>query len=111
MHNLKSLPINGTTNVDVTQSKIGSGDILKDPKTQEEKKTGAGENGMAGTTADAKNFDKQGRLVRAESAFRNFVSSEPGAEFPLEAGRYHIYIALACPWAMATYYILKNMGL
>ena len=26
------------------------------------------------------------------------VSSAPGAEFPVEAGRYHLYIANNCPW-------------
>jgi putative glutathione S-transferase len=27
------------------------------------------------------------------------VSDDPGAEFPVEAGRYHLYVCLACPWS------------
>jgi putative glutathione S-transferase len=36
--------------------------------------------------------------VRPDSKFQNFVSSEPGSKFPVEAGRYHLYIANNCPW-------------
>mmetsp|Transcript_9366 Transcript_9366/g.13879 ORF Transcript_9366/g.13879 Transcript_9366/m.13879 type:complete len:552 (-) Transcript_9366:137-1792(-) len=30
--------------------------------------------------------------------WRSFISSEPGAQFPPEAGRYHLIVAHACPW-------------
>lgn len=33
------------------------------------------------------------------SKFRNYISSEPGARFPPEANRYHLYVSYACPWA------------
>jgi glutathionyl-hydroquinone reductase len=26
------------------------------------------------------------------------VKDDPSAEYPAEANRYHIYVALACPW-------------
>lgn len=42
--------------------------------------------------------DKSGEFKRQTSSFRNFISKEPGAEFPAEKGRYHIYISYACPW-------------
>ncbi|KAL7561461.1 hypothetical protein ACA910_010977 [Epithemia clementina (nom. ined.)] len=32
-----------------------------------------------------------------ETVWREFVSSEPGAPFPPEAGRYHLYCSYACP--------------
>lgn len=40
-----------------------------------------------------------GKFVRKESAFRNRLSADPNAEFAAEAGRYHLYVSLACPWA------------
>ena len=40
-----------------------------------------------------------GRFVRQESVFRRWVSDDGSSEFPLEAGRYHLYVSLACPWS------------
>jgi putative glutathione S-transferase len=51
---------------------------------------------------------KEGRFIRPSSVFRNFVTADgsagPSGEggFPAEAGRYHLYISLACPWAHRT---------
>ena len=42
--------------------------------------------------------DKSGEFKRGASAFRDFISKEPGAKFPAEKGRYHLYVAYACPW-------------
>jgi putative glutathione S-transferase len=39
-----------------------------------------------------------GEFVRGVSAARNFVSTDPSAEFPVETGRYHLYVAYNCPW-------------
>lgn len=39
-----------------------------------------------------------GRYVRKESPFRKFI----GREFPAAPNRYHLYVALACPWAHRT---------
>ncbi|MHC4376342.1 MAG: glutathione S-transferase family protein [Planctomycetota bacterium] len=36
-----------------------------------------------------------GEFVRQESVFRRWV----GRDVPVEAGRYHLYVSLACPWA------------
>ena len=41
--------------------------------------------------------DSRGRFVRQESAFRGTIAS--GGPHPPEAGRYHLYVSLACPWA------------
>ena len=46
-----------------------------------------------------------GRFERAESKFRNWVTPDgsPGPTgeggFPAVPGRYHLYVARACPWA------------
>jgi glutathionyl-hydroquinone reductase len=44
----------------------------------------------------------QGEFVRQPTEFRNFVSRDPDADFPAEAGRYHLYVSHACPWAHRT---------
>ena len=49
-----------------------------------------------------------GRFVRKYAAFRNWVTADgaPGPTgeggFQAEAGRYHLYVSLACPWAHRT---------
>lgn len=55
--------------------------------------------------------DDGGRFVRQVSAFRRAVSADPGAEFPAEAGRYHLYVSYACPWASRTILYRKLKGL
>ncbi|OQE27701.1 hypothetical protein PENSTE_c004G03193 [Penicillium steckii] len=55
--------------------------------------------------------DKSGEFKRQASVFRNFISREPGAEFPPEKGRYHLYVSYACPWAHRTLITRKLKGL
>ncbi len=55
--------------------------------------------------------DTDGRFVRQQSAFRRWVKDEPGAEFPPEAGRYHLYASYACPWASRALLFRKLKGL
>jgi glutathionyl-hydroquinone reductase len=49
-----------------------------------------------------------GRFVRPPTTYRNFVTVDgsPGPTgeggFAAEAGRYHLYVSLACPWAHRT---------
>ena len=58
-----------------------------------------------------------GKFVRKDAAFRNFVTRDgaPGASgtggFKAEAGRYHLYVSLACPWAHRTLIFRKLKGL
>ncbi len=57
-------------------------------------------------------FDKarmqDGRFNRPTTKFRNWITPDgkagPSGEggFPAEAGRYHLYVSLACPWAHRT---------
>ena len=43
--------------------------------------------------------DDKGLYFKRDSVFRHRIGSEPRSEFPAEAGRYHLYCAVACPWA------------
>ncbi len=46
--------------------------------------------------------DEDGRFVRGQTRFRSSVSRCSSSEFPVESGRYHLYVSLACPWAHRT---------
>ena len=58
-----------------------------------------------------------GAFVRGESGYRNWItpdgSAGPTGEggFPAEAGRYHLYVSYACPWAHRTLVFLALKGL
>lgn len=43
-----------------------------------------------------------GEFVRQEDAFRSWVTADSSSPFPAVAGRYHLYVSLACPWAHRT---------
>ena len=45
---------------------------------------------------------RSGEFVRSESTFREWISSDGSSGLPAEAGRYHLYLSLACPWASRT---------
>ena len=40
-----------------------------------------------------------GKFERQASKFRDSISNSEDATFPVESGRYHLYVSLACPWA------------
>jgi len=50
-----------------------------------------------------------GAFKRTAAGFRDAV--EKGGRFEPEAGRYHLYVSLACPWAAGTLAALKYKGL
>lgn len=52
-----------------------------------------------------------GAFVRPESAFREWVSKEKEAPYPVESGRYRLYVAKACPWAHRTLVVRALKGL
>jgi glutathionyl-hydroquinone reductase len=61
--------------------------------------------------------DEKGGFVRQASQFRNWITEDgrPGPTgeggFPAEAGRYHLYVSLNCPWASRTLIVRKLKGL
>ena len=52
-----------------------------------------------------------GHFIRPASQFRNWVTADGAGGFKAEAGRYHLYVSLACPWACRTliYRALKGL--
>jgi putative glutathione S-transferase len=61
--------------------------------------------------------DDEGRFVREQSRFRNWITIDgspgPAGEggFVAEPDRYHLYVALICPWASRTLMARKLKGL
>src|SRR5438093_8885539 len=51
---------------------------------------------------------QNGHFIRPATRFRNWITADgeagPSGDggFPAERGRYHLYVALACPWAHRT---------
>jgi len=52
-----------------------------------------------------------GEFVRRDSQFRDRVTADGSSGFPAEAGRYHLYVSTACPWAHRTLIFRKLKGL
>lgn len=58
-----------------------------------------------------------GKFARSESQFRNWITVDGSARatgeagFKAEAGRYHLYVSFACPWAHRTLIFRKLKGL
>ncbi|MBC7541786.1 MAG: glutathione S-transferase family protein [Candidatus Sericytochromatia bacterium] len=45
---------------------------------------------------------QDGSFVRQQDAFRDWVTADGSSGYPAEAGRYHLYVSWACPWAHRT---------
>jgi len=60
---------------------------------------------------------KDGQFIRPATHFRNWVTADGSAGptgeagFKAEPGRYHLYVALSCPWAHRTIIFRKLKGL
>src|SRR5438105_1393246 len=53
----------------------------------------------------------EGEFERQEDAFRAWISADGSTPHPPVAGRYHLYVSLACPWASRTVIARKLKGL
>ncbi|MGZ3497234.1 MAG: glutathione S-transferase family protein [Vulcanimicrobiaceae bacterium] len=53
----------------------------------------------------------EGEFVRQQDAFRQWVTADGSSGYPAVAGRYHLYVSLACPWAHRTIIMRKLKGL
>jgi len=54
---------------------------------------------------------ESGEFQRQEDAFREWISNDGSTPYLAEAGRYHLYVSLACPWASRTVIFRKLKGL
>ncbi len=52
-----------------------------------------------------------GRFVRQQDAFRDWVTADGRSGYPAQAGRYHLYVSFACPWAHRTIIMRELKGL
>lgn len=58
-----------------------------------------------------------GKFIRADAGFRNWITADGSAGpsgvggYQAEAGRYHLYVSLACPWAHRTLIFRALKGL
>lgn len=52
-----------------------------------------------------------GEFVRPQTRFRKQITADGSSGYPAEAGRYHLYVSLACPWAHRTLIFRKLKGL
>lgn len=59
----------------------------------------------------SREINKQGAFVRQEDRFRQWVTADGSSAYPAVAGRYHLYVSLACPWAHRTIIMRKLKGL
>lgn len=63
---------------------------------------------MSIQSAFPRECDASGAFVRQQSVFRDRIGSD---EFPAQAGRYHLYVSLACPWAHRAIIVRRLKGL
>lgn len=65
--------------------------------------------------APAAQFSKEtgsdGSWKRQQSVFRDWVRADGSSAFPAEAGRYHLYVCKACPWAHRSMIVRRLKGL
>ncbi len=52
-----------------------------------------------------------GAFVRGDAQFRDWITADGSSGFAAEAGRYHLFVSLACPWASRTVLLRRLKGL
>src|SRR6185437_12977365 len=70
---------------------------------------------MRAEQADTQVEHVGGEFKRQNSYFREWVGPDPSTgkagSYPVSAGRYHLYVALACPWSHRTVIVRELAGL
>ena len=51
-----------------------------------------------------------GAFVRQRYSIRDRITADGSSGFPAEAGRYHLYVSLACPWAHRAIIVRKLLA-
>lgn len=62
-------------------------------------------------TTERKLPRENGRFKRSATTFRDRITPDGAEGYPAEAGRYHLYISWACPWAHRTAIMRRLKGL
>jgi len=62
-------------------------------------------------TTDSHEGERSGKFNREPTTFRSWVRADGSSGFQAEAGRYHLYVSLACPWAHRTLIMRELKGL
>jgi putative glutathione S-transferase len=52
-----------------------------------------------------------GAFVRQRYSIRDRITADGSSGYPAEAGRYHLYVSLACPWAQRAIIVRRLLGL
>src|SRR5689334_5584373 len=63
--------------------------------------------GRSGTDGEVKG----GRFLRQKSRFTDVVTADGSSGFKAEPGRYHLYVARACPWSQRALIVHRLKGL
>ena len=63
------------------------------------------------TTEDHFPTDGGGEFQRKATTFRDRITADGSSGFPAVAGRYHLYVSYACPWAHRTLIVRALRGL
>jgi glutathionyl-hydroquinone reductase len=53
----------------------------------------------------------RGEWVRQRYTIRDRITADGSSGFPARAGRYHLYVSLACPWAHRSIIVRRLLGL
>src|SRR5215472_21689 len=64
-----------------------------------------------GDYGDYKKGEQRAEFVRAPYPFQGRVTADGSSGYPAQAGRYHLYISSACPWATRTAIVRSLLGL
>lgn len=62
-------------------------------------------------TTERQDRDPSGKFTPIPTTFRDRVTADGSSGFKAESGRYHLYIAVGCPWAHRTYLMRELKGL
>jgi glutathionyl-hydroquinone reductase len=62
-------------------------------------------------TTEWTEHNEQGQFQRMPTVFHDRITRDGASGFKAEAGRYHLYISLGCPWAHRTALLWQLKGL
>jgi glutathionyl-hydroquinone reductase len=62
-------------------------------------------------TTERHDRDRSGKFTPIPTTFRDRVTADGASGFKAESGRYHLYVAVGCPWAQRTFLMRELKGL